>query len=406
MNETSMPAPVRDKSRHNVLVLSACQALANSGSSLVLTVTALAGLSLAPDKAYATLPLALQFIGTMVSTMPMSLLMRHIGRRAGFTLGQVIGALAAGLAAWGIMQSSFVIFAIGSCLLGVHNGVFQYYRFAAVDTSTPAFRPRAVSYVLAGGVLAAFMGPRLATLTRESVEAALFAGSYLAVVGLCLIAVLVLQLLDIPQTQAEKETKGSGRPLAEIAAQPVFMVAVLAAAIGYACMSLVMTATPLAMDGHGFHFDDTATVIQWHVVAMFAPGFFTGNLIRRFGTVRIILAGTLMMLGCMVINLNGADFHHFWFALVLVGVGWNFMFVGGTSLLAESYAPAEKSKVQGVNDFVVFGLVTVASFSSGLLQNTYGWRMVNTAMAIPVLIVFAVALWFRINRRRAAAGTI
>jgi MFS family permease len=387
------------RSRRNVAVLAASLTLTQVGTSLVMVVSALAGHYLAADKALSTLPLALQFTATMLSTIPASLFMDAVGRRAGFTLGQLLGAAGAAVSAYALFIASFPLFAAGSLLLGVHNAFWQYYRFAAADTAEPEYRSRAISYVLAGGVVAALIGPEAAKLTRPLFEPVLFAGSYAFLVLLNGAAILLLQFIDIPKP-ARARGLGSGRPLIDIVRRPAVAVAMLSAMAGYGVMSLVMTATPLAVIACGFAFADAAFVIQWHAVGMFAPSFFTGHLIRRFGVLEVIMAGVLLNALCMAINLMGVQLLNFWSALVLLGLGWNFMFVGGTTLLTECYAPEEKAKVQGLNDFLVFTVVALASFSAGAIQHWVGWAAVNAAVALPLLIALAATAWLRAHPKR------
>jgi len=390
--------------KRNVLVLSICQAMSMTGASLVITVSALAGQMLADDKSLATLPLALQFTATMLTTIPASLFMGRVGRKIGFSLGQIIGVGGAALASYAIYQGDFWLFAVASAMLGSHNAFWQYYRFAAADTATEEFKAKAISYVMAGGVFAAVAGPQLAKWSVDAFEPVLFVGGYVVIICLSMITILILQGISIPKP-ASAGISVQGRPLRVIVRQPVFIVAVISAMFGYAVMTLVMTATPLAMKFCGFGFSDTATVIQWHALAMFAPSFFTGHLIKKFGVLQIIIFGTLLNAGCMAVNLMGIEFYNFWGGLVLLGLGWNFMFVGGTTLLTEAYRPEEKSKVQAVNDFIVFGTVAAASFSSGALQDTFGWPAVNAAVTLPMCIAFAAAVWFRLvhNPRKANA---
>lgn len=382
--------------RRNVLILAICQALSMSGSSLVMTVSALAGQMLATDKSLATVPLALQFTATMVTTIPASLLMGRVGRRVGFTLGQLVGLCGAALSCWAIFQGDFWLFAAGSCLLGVHNAFWQYYRFAAADTAGPDFRAKAISYVLAGGVIAAILGPQISKWTVDLFDPVLFAGGYVGIMVLSTITVLLMQLVRIPKPGV-KRFIAAGRPLIEIIRQPTFILAVATAMFGYGVMTLVMTATPLAMTICGFGFSDTATVIQWHVLAMFAPSFFTGDLIKRFGVINIIIAGTVLNVGAMAINLSGINIANFTGGLILLGLGWNFMFIGGTTLVTETYQPDEQAKVQAFNDFLVFGTVAAASFSSGALQAKLGWTAVNITLAVPMFAVFMGAVWFKIS---------
>jgi predicted MFS family arabinose efflux permease len=375
-------------------VITLCLSLAMTGNTILVVVSALAGKSLAADKALATLPISLMFVGMMVMTIPASLLMKQVGRRAGFTVGAVIGVAAALVAAWGLMSGSFVVFALGGFLQGCYSAFWQYYRFAAAETVLDNCKSRAISIVMLGGVAAAVIGPELARGSVDLLPAAPFAGSFFVVAGLAALAVACIQLIDIPDVEVE-EQQSESRPLREIACQPTFLIALLAAAIGYGSMALVMTATPLAMNGHAHGFDDSAFVIQWHALGMFLPSFFTGRLIRRFGTVRVVLSGVAAMFTAVAVNLSGTGITEFWAALILLGVGWNFMFVGGSTLLTESYSPAEKAKVQGLNDFVVFGTNAVASLSSGYLYHQYGWEAVNHAVLLPLLAVFAMALWLR-----------
>ncbi len=404
-----------DPTKRNVLLLAICLAFSMSGTSLNMVVSALTGKMLAdpnatvtlpflgtlPEVSLATLPLSLQFIGTMLATIPASMFMRRVGRRVGFTIGQLIGACGAALACWAILEGSFWMFAACGLMIGVHNAFWQYYRFAASETASEAFRPRAISLVMAGGVVAAIVGPTLADKSQDLLAPVMFAGSYAVVIVLCLITVVILQFIRIPNLRPE-ERRESGRPLREIAKQPVFIVAVVAAMLGYAVMSLVMTATPLAMTVCGFNVSDTAFVIQWHVLGMFAPSFFTGSLIRRFGVLTIIKVGTVLNIVCVAVNLSGVEIQDFWLGLVLLGVGWNFMFIGGTTLLTGTYTASERNKVQALNDFMVFGTVSVASLSAGILQYQVGWQAVNMAIIAPVLMVFLAALWLRFYRRDGA----
>ncbi|HET6521013.1 MAG TPA: MFS transporter, partial [Geminicoccaceae bacterium] len=279
-------------------------------------------------------------------------------------------------------------------------GFGLFYRFAAADAADEAFRGRAISYVLAGGVLAAVLGPELAKATRELLAPILFAGCFLAVAGLGLATLLVLCFVTIPRPGAE-ERRGSGRPLGRIARQPAFAVAALAAMVAYGVMSLVMTATPLAMVACGLGFDDAAFVIQWHVLGMYAPSFFSGHLVGRFGAPNMIVAGALLIFACVGVNLSGVELVQFWAGLVLLGLGWNFMFVGATTLVTTTYAPAEKAKVQALNDFLMFGTVAAAALSSGALQQLIGWTAVNLAVIAPLLLALGATLWLRRQARRA-----
>lgn len=384
--------------KRNVWLLAGCQALMNTGNSLLIATSALVGFRLAPDKSLATLPLALQFFTSMLTTIPASFLMKAIGRRAGFMIGTLLGLTGAGLAAWSIVTGSFIYFCLAAALVGAFNGFGTYYRFAAADVATPDYKSRAISYVLAGGVVAALVGPNLAHWTSEWLTGIEFAGSYLSLLGIYGLSLLTLLFVRIP-APTRAQTPAHGRPLAEIARQPAFIVALAGGALGFGVMALVMTATPLAMHQHAHAFADTAWVIEWHLLGMFAPSFFTGHLIRRFGVLNVMLAGVVLNIGCVAVNLTGTDVAHFWAALTLLGIGWNFLFVGGTTLLTETYADSEKAKTQALNDFVVFTVITAASLSAGALQYQLGWRAVNVGVVPILIVILAALLWLRTVRQ-------
>jgi MFS family permease len=388
--------------KRNVLLLAACQAMLMTGGVLLIATSALVGYRLAPDKALATLPLAMQMLAGMLTSIPASLLMQRFGRRAGFLLGSSIGITGAALATYAIVTGNFVLFTLGAAVSGMFSGFGNYYRFAAADVATADYRSTAISYVMAGGVVAAFVGSNLAHWTSAWL-AAPFAGSYLALAGILLLSFVTQLFLDIPRPP--RETHGGGRALGTIARQPVFIVAAIGGMLGYGIMALVMTATPLAMHEHHYVFGDTAFVIEWHVLGMFAPSFFTGHLIRRFGVLQIMLAGGLLSAACVGINLAGTGLSHFWLALFLLGVGWNFLFIGATTLLTETYAPEEKAKTQALNDFLVFTTVTLAVLSSGHVQHSFGWRAVNIGV-IPFILITLVAVGSLLWSRRRLADTV
>ncbi len=387
--------------RRNVLLLACCQALAMSGTSMLLTVSALVGVMLAPSKTLATLPLAVQFTATTLSTVPASLLMARIGRRAGFTLGQTIGMIGGAVGAYAIWIGSFWLFMAGGVLLGIHNAFWQYYRFAAAESATEDFRARAISYVLAGGLVAAFLGPQLAKWTAE-VSAATFSVSFAVIIALSFVAIILLQFTKIPD-QVHQGVSKAGRPIREIMASPSFIVAAMSSTIGYGMMNLLMTSTPLAMTFCGFAFNDAATVIQWHIVGMFLPSFFTGHIIKRFGVINVIAAGAALQAVAIVAGISGVEFGNFWFGLICLGVGWNFMFIGGTTLLTESYAPEERAKTQAAHDFMLFSLVAITAFASGVLHETLGWQAVNLIAAVPVSAAFLAAVWYGARKARKPA---
>ncbi len=381
-----------DSARRNVAVLAACQGLLLTGNAILVAFSPLVGYDLAADKAYATLPITAYVVATMLSTVPASLWMKRVGRRAGFMTGAAIGVLAGALSSYAIYAGDFLLFVTGIGLAGAYNATGQYYRFAAIDVASAAFKNKAISLVLAGGLVGAFLGPSSAIWTRDLFPAHVLLGSYLSTVAFALAAIGLLTLVDIP-LPGEIERQTGGRALRRIAGQPAFVVAVLGGMIGYGVMNLMMTATPLAMTAHRLPFGDTAMVIQWHVVGMFAPSFFTGSLIDRFGVLWIMLSGVALMFACIAIALSGFEFLYFLAALLLLGVGWNFLFIGGTTLLTECYGPGEKAKVQAANDFLVFGTVAAASLSSGALLHFFGWHAVLYG-ALPFLALTALAsLW-------------
>lgn len=389
----------------NVYLLTVTVALAMSCNTLIIATAALVGYNLASDKAFATLPLALQFVATMCTSIPAALLMQRIGRRPAFLVASLFGIAGGVLATLAILRQDFWLFVVATCCVGVFNGFSNYFRFTAADSVDLVHKSRAVSLVMVGGVVAAFLGPNLARLSRDWLSGAEFAGGYLVSV---LLYVLILALLSALRIGDKPAPRGvavdSGRPLGLIVRQPRFMVALLCGTLGYCVMTFVMTATPLSMQGHAFHFDATSTVIQWHVVAMFAPSFFTGTLIARFGVGSILATGALFGLYSVATNLSGAGFAQYLVGLILLGLSWNFLFVGGTTLLTETYVPAEKNKAQALNDFIVFTVVALASLSAGTLQNRFGWELVNMGVIPLLLLALGSALWLMLDSRSTVAN--
>jgi MFS family permease len=386
----------------NVAILAACQALLFTNNSILIALNGLAGYALAADKSLATLPVTAWVVGGALTTFFASLLMKRIGRRAGFTVGACIGILGAAICAVALWRGSFWLFCFGAVVFGVYNAFGQYYRFAAADAATHDFRPRAISYVLAGGLVGGIIGPTTSRFTVGLLPTA-YLGAYLSLIGFLLLVLALLRYLEIPQPTAAEST-ARGRPLAAIAAQPAFIVAVLAAAFGYGVMNLLMTATPLAMGVCGHPYSAAATVISSHVVGMFAPSFVTGDLIRRFGVLNVMLWGVMLNLVCIAIALAGVEVANFWWSLVLLGVGWNFVFIGATTLLTETYHPAEKAKAQGANDLVIFITMATSSFSSGMILERNGWQTLNYA-AIPFVAAIGLAvLWLAVKRKRGVAA--
>ncbi len=378
--------------RRNVLLLAACQALMFSGNSMLIATSALIGYDLlGADKSLATLPIAVQMIATLATSIPASLLMGRIGRRAGFICGSLLGLAGGVTGSLALELGSFALFCAATMLVGAFNGFAIYYRFAAADQADRRYKPKAISYVLAGGVIAAFIGPNLASWTRD-ITGVLFGGSMLCLIAIYALSFLLQLLLDIPRpTAAERAV--AGRSMPAIARQPRFVIAVCCGMLGYASMTLIMTATPLAMQAIRLPFADTAFVIQWHVFAMFAPSFFTGHLITRFGMIRIMATGAMLDLVCIAVNLSGTSVWHFSAGLVLLGLGWNFLFIGATTLLTETYRPSERAKAQAFNDFCVFTSTTTGALTAGALQHHLGWATVNLGV-LPLLLVIAAALFW------------
>jgi len=394
-----VPAPPR-----NVVLLAVCQALFMTCTSLIAATAPLVGVALAPRAGLATVPMGLLFVAVMATTLPASLLMRRVGRRNGLLAGALAGVAGASLATAGIVAGSFAAFCAGMMGIGVFSAFSQYFRFAAADAAPDGYKARAISLVMAGGVVAAFIGPNLARATREALPVS-FAGGYLSVALTAALCAAVVSAVRIPPA-AGPEAGGPARPLRRIAASPVYLVAVLGGIVAYGSMNLLMTSTPLAMHAYGHPFDDTAIVIQWHVFAMFAPSFVTGRVIQRLGVLTVMASGALLLSACVAVNLAGTGFAHFWSALALLGVGWNFLFVGATTLLTEAYAPAEKAKAQGVNDLLVFSMVALTAFSSGALHAAVGWTTLNLAVLPALLLVAAACAALGLARRRGAAAPI
>ena len=389
-----------NKDKKNVSLLSACQGLLLTNNSILVATNALAGFSLATNKSLATLPVTGYIIGAALTTFPASLLMRKIGRRSGFILGALFGICGSLICGYAMYLHDFALLCVGTIVLGAYNAAGQYYRFAAADSVKFDFKSKAISLVLAGGIAGGILGPETSKLTKDFFSTAAFLGSYLSLGVFCLLAIVVLSFVDIPPLTAAQK-KEPGRPLSEIVRQPAYIVAVLSATISYGVMNLLMTATPLAMMACNYPFNDAAFVIQWHVVAMFGPSLFTGSLIGRFGVINVMLIGVALNVMCVAVALAGVEVMNFWLAMVLLGVGWNFMFVGGTTLITECHAPSERAKAQGANDQAIFITMAATSVSSGLLFTLQGWETMNR-WAIPFLIVSAAAdLWLAARRRKA-----
>ena len=377
-----------------VLALSFCKALLSTGNVLLVAVTALIGLTLSPDPIWSTLPVAFQFIGLMCATIPASLIMNKIGRKNGFYLGNMLGIAGALLCILALYSASFSLFCTGTFFLGIGIGFGTLYRFAAVEMCAKPYRAKAISIIMAGGVLAAIAGPNLAIFSQDLIQGTPFVGAFWGLLVLYIAAMLVLTIVKFP-AQVIHAPDITTRPVFEIILQPIFLVSVIAAMVSYVVMNLLMTATPLAMHHHGFHFEQSAIVIELHALGMFLPGFFTGSLINRFGTIRILLIGALIMLLCIGINLNGQSQLHFSIALFTLGLGWNFMFVSATHLVSDAYSEAEKPKAQAANEFLIFSMVTLSALASGWLEATLGWHIMNLICIPVVLFAVFIVIYFK-----------
>ena len=393
-----MNSPTSDV-RLNLGLLVACQAMLFTVNSTLIAINGLSGLALAPIPALATLPVTCWIIGAALTTMRASLHMKQVGRRIGFMHGSSIGILGALICATALWLQSFWLLCAGMLVYGVSNAFGQYYRFAAADVSPQDFRATAVSLVLAGGLIGGVLGPTISRFTVDLLEPR-FVGAYLALVAVAIISIALQSRMRIPNPTAA-EQGASGRPLREIARQPKFIVAVTCGAIGYGVMNFVMVSSPIAMEVCGHSYGSAAFVISSHVVAMFAPSFFTGALIKRLGVLTVLFAGALLNIGAILIALSGIAVANFWWALVILGLGWNFLYIGGTTLLLDTYRPEERARAQGANEFVVFCMMAISSFTSGLIVTNGGWEKVNLA-ALPLIGVVMVAIaWLWLTQRPA-----
>jgi MFS family permease len=400
---TSSPQPVYDDSLavKNAFVLAAAQALGGANAAVVISTGGLVGHYLAADKTLATLPVTFMVLGTALATLPASLLMRLIGRRLGFMIGALFGASGGFIAATAIVAGSFWGFCAGAFCCGIYAAFIGYYRFAAADAASPAMKPRVIAWVLTGGLFAALLGPQLVIATQNMWLPYVFAASFLAQGMIGLIAIILLALVRLPEAIAS--TGGSGRPLVTILRQPRFIVAATCGVVSYGLMSFVMTATPLAMVACDHSTTDAFYAIQWHVIAMFAPSFVTGRLISRFGAPVIVATGLSLLMLCAIIAFAGLTVWHFWIALVFLGVGWNFGYIGATTLVTQTHTPNERAKTQGANDLIVNTGQAVASFSAGGVLNAYGWHTVAGIVFPPALLALLLLGWFVMRPVRQAA---
>ena len=399
-------AGAHKRAKFNVTVLVLAQAILGSQMPMIFTIGGLAGQTLAPNPCYATLPISLIVLGSMLAANPLSMIMQRYGRRVGFFVGALGGALGGAVGAYGLYLHSFEVFLIGSLLTGIYMSAQGFYRFAAADTASEAFRPKAISYVMAGGLASALIGPQLVKVTAQSMVVP-FMGTYLAIIVINVLGSALFLALNIPKPEPRSADAPIGRGRWEIMKTPTVAVAMICAMVSYALMNLVMTSTPLAVVGCGFEQNTAADVVSAHVLAMFIPSFFTGHLIARFGTTKIVAAGLFILACAGAVALQGVNVENFFLALILLGVGWNFGFIGATTMLASAHNPEEKGIVQGMNDFFVFGGVTVASLSSGGLMNcsggspVEGWTAVNIAMVPFLTLAGGALIWLAMQKRRA-----
>lgn len=401
----SAPArPVRDfvpddrLAKRNAVILAITQALAGANNTVMLATGAIVGSMLAPDKAYATVPITVYVIGMWLGTLPVGWLARHYGRRTAFQVGTFFGVLTGLFGYAAVMQSSFTLFNVGAICCGLYASAHQAYRFAAADTASETFRPKAISWVLIGGVFAAIIGPQLVIFTKDLWPPYLFAVSFLAQSAVAVLAAGVLCFVKIP-TPPRIQIGGEGRPLSEILRQPRFVVAVICGVASYSMMNMVMTSAPLAMVLCDHSVTDATLGLQWHVLGMYAPSFITGSLISRFGNERVIGAGFVLLLVSAAVSIAGITLWHFWLGLILLGVGWNFGFIGATAMVTQCHRPEERTRVQSFNDFLVFGSMAIGSFASGNLLALYGWVMVNGVVFPVVMIAAALLVWLTLRGR-------
>ncbi len=380
-------------------LLTLCQGLFLTNNVTFIAINGVVGLSMAPLGWMATLPVMAYVVGGALSTGLVAKTQARFGRKASFQLGLLVVLLACLLCAYAAVTQNFWLLCSATLVAGYYNANANLYRFAAAELAAPAWREKAVSLVLAGGLIGAVIGPNLAQQTR-SLMSVPFAGAYITLSLVAVLAMVLLAFIDFPPLTTKKSA-GAGRPLGQIMKQPTFIIAALTSALGYGTMNLLMAATPLAMQQHNFAFSDAALVLQWHVIGMFAPGFFTGHLIKRFGTLTIMSLGLLLNSLCIAVALSGVDRQQFLLALFLLGVGWNFLFTGSTTLSLQTFRPEEKDKVQGALNFFVFATLALSSFSSGVLVTTSGWRLLNYGSLLPLALIASALLWLAIRQQRA-----
>ena len=388
----------------HLLLLALCQGLFLTNNVTLVAINGLVGLSLAPNAWMATLPVAAYVGGGALAAPLVARHQRAWGRKRTFQLGLVVAMAAAGVCAWAASHHNFWLLTASTLLAGYYSANASLYRFAATELVAPTLKEKAISWVLAGGILGGIIGPNLASATRDALPQP-FAGAYLALVGVALLSLAVLSFIPFPPLNAPGSAPTQGRPLREIARQPKFIVAVAACALGYGVMSLLMSATPIAMAQCSHPFSAAALVLEWHVLGMYVPSFFTGTLIKRFGTLPVMVVGLLLNIVCVVIALNGVDLMHFLGALITLGVGWNFLFIGGTTLATEAYRPEERTTAQAAVDFSVYATMTLTAFGSGALVTTGGWQAMNWGTLVPLSLLGVALAWLAVQQRQAALAT-
>jgi len=390
--------------KRNVTILVIAQAFLGAQMPIIFVIGGLAGQSLASNALWATMPISMIVFGSMTTALWISQVMQRFGRQTGFLIGTLAGAVGAAISAYGLYTSSFPLFLFGSYCSGIYMSSQGFFRFAAADTASESFRPKAISYVMAGGLASAIIGPQLVKLTADAYVIPFF-GGYMAVLGINLIGSLLFFFLKIPAPEAPSPTAPTGRSRSELLKNPRIAVAIICAMVSYSLMNLVMTSTPLAVVGCGFTQNNAADIVMAHVLGMYIPSFFTGHLIVRFGAEKIIALGLVILASAGLTNMAGLELTNFYGGLILLGIGWNFGFIGATTMLTTAHTPEERGRVQGMNDFLVFGTVTLGSLSSGFLMNGFGnnpaegWAAVNIAM-VPLLLLATVALVWLVNHNR------
>jgi len=389
----------------NLALLAICQGLFLTNNVVFIAIGGLIGLSLAPVGWMATLPVMAYVVGGALSTPLVARAQKAWGRKASFQFGLVVSLVSTLLCAYAVVDKNFWLLVVAVTIAGYYSANGQLYRFAAAELAAPTFREKAISIVLAGGLIGAVIGPNLATHTKNLLSAP-FAGAYLVLAVVALLAMALMAGVKFPELPPQPVGSDAGRPLSVIMRQPVFIVSTLGAALGYGVMSLLMTATPLAMQVCSLPFEDAAFVLQWHVIGMFAPGFFTGHLIRRFGAPSVMAVGVALNLGCIAVALSGVDLHQFLIALFLLGVGWNFLFTGSTTLSLKAYRPEEKDRAQAAINFCVFAVMALTSFASGALVTTQGWQLLNWGSLLPVALTALALTWFALNKRVARSAPV